>query len=163
MEKTFFLYFNVATCWKLSTMLISSQIYSTAKIGHPECIKHDLELVYGKNVFFSVFQCCNLLKTVQNVHFISNRQHSKNWTYRVHQTWFRACLCKKSFFSVFQCCNLLKTVHNVNLISNRQHRKNLTSTVHQTWFRAWLWKKRFFCISMLQLAENCPQCSFHLK
>ena len=24
-------------------------------------------------------------------------------------------------------------------------------------------KKRFFCISMLQLAENCPQCSFHLK
>jgi hypothetical protein len=24
-------------------------------------------------------------------------------------------------------------------------------------------KKSFFCISMLQLAENCPQCSFHLK
>jgi hypothetical protein len=24
-------------------------------------------------------------------------------------------------------------------------------------------KKSFFCISMLQVAENCPQCSFHLK
>jgi hypothetical protein len=35
-------------------MLISSQINSTAKIGHPECIKHDLELVYGKKVFFSI-------------------------------------------------------------------------------------------------------------
>ena len=161
----------------------------------------------GKS-FFSVFQCCNLLKTVQNVHFISNRQHSKNWTYRVHQTWFRACLWKKRFFlyfkvatcwklstifissqiystakighpecikhdlelvygkkvfSVFQCCNLLKTVHNVHFISNRQHSKNWTSRVHQTWFRACLWKKSFFCISMLQLAENCPQCSFHLK
>jgi serine acetyltransferase len=44
-------------------MLISSQINSRAKIGHPECIKHDLELVFGKKVFF-VFQCCNLLKTV---------------------------------------------------------------------------------------------------
>ena len=155
MEKKVFLYFNIATCRKLSKMLISSQINSTAKIGHPECIKHDLELVYRKKVF-SVFQCCNLPKTVQNVHFISNRQHSKKWTYRVHQTWFRACLRKK-FFSVFQCCNLLKTVHSGNFISNRQHSKNWTSRVHQTWFRACLWKKRFFCISMLQLAENCPQ------
>ena len=62
-----------------------SQIDSTAKIGHTECIKHDLELVYGKKTF-SVFQCCNLRKTVHNVHFILNRQHSKNWTSRVHQT-----------------------------------------------------------------------------
>ena len=161
MGKKGFLYFNVATCWKLSTMFLSSQIDSTAKIGHTECIKHDLELVYGKKVF-SVFQCCNLLKTVHNVHFISNIQHSKNWTSRVHQTWFRACLWKK-VFSVFQCCNLLKTVHNVHFISNIQHSKNWTSGVHQTWFRACLCKKRFFCISMLQLAENCPQCSFHLK
>ena len=103
MEKKFFLYFN-ATCWKLSTNFISSQIDSTAKIGHPECIEHDLELVYGKT-FFSVFQCCNLLKTVHSVHFISNRQHSKNWTYRVHQTWFRACLWKIIilYFNVARC------------------------------------------------------------
>ena len=143
MEKTFFLYFNIATCWKLSTMFISSQIESTAKIGHPECIKHDLELVYGKH-FFSVFQCCNLLKTVHNVHLISNRQHSKNWTSGVHQTWFRAWLWKKKPFSVFQCCNLLKTVHNVYFILNRQHSKNWTYRVHQTWFRACLWKKKTF-------------------
>ena len=31
-----------------------------------------LELVYWKKLF-SVFQCCNLLKTVHNVHFILNR------------------------------------------------------------------------------------------
>ena len=104
------LFMYVETCWKLSTMFISSQIDSTAKIGHPECIKHDLELVFGKKVFF-LFQCCNFLKTVQNVNFISNKQHSKNWTSRVHQTWFRACL----------------------------------------------WKSAYFWISMLQLAKNCPQ------
>ena len=90
MEKKLVMY--VATCWKLSTMFISSQIDSTAKIGHPECIKHDLELVCGKKV---IYVCCNLLNTVHNVNFISNRQHSKNWTSRVHQTWFRACFWKK--------------------------------------------------------------------
>jgi hypothetical protein len=37
-------------------MLISSQKDSTAKIGHPECIKRDLELVYGK-VLISAFPC----------------------------------------------------------------------------------------------------------
>ena len=79
-KKKCFLYFNVATCWKLSTMLISSQIDSTAKIGHRECIKHDLELLFMEKNVFSVFQWCNLLKTVHNVHFILNRQHSKNWT-----------------------------------------------------------------------------------
>ena len=161
MQKMFFLYFNVATCWKLFTMFISSQIDSTAKIGHTECIKHDLELGYGKNVF-SVFQCCNLLKTVHNVNFISNRQHGKNWTSTVHQTWFRAWLWKKSFFCI-SMLQLAKTVHNVHFISNRQHGKNWTSRVHQTWFSACLWKKSVFCIPTLQLAENCPKCSFHLK
>ena len=141
-------------------MVISSQIDSTAKIGHPECIKHDLELVYGKKVF-SVFQCCNLLKTVHNGNFISNRQHSKNWTSRVHQTWFRACLWKKSF-SVFQCCNLLKTVHNVHFILNRQHSKKLDIQSTSNMISSLFMEKKF-CISMLQLAENCPQCSFHLK
>jgi hypothetical protein len=33
-------------------MIISSQIDSTAKIGNPECINHDLELVYGKKFFW---------------------------------------------------------------------------------------------------------------
>jgi hypothetical protein len=37
-------------------MFIASQIDSTAKIGHPECIKHDLELVYGKKSDFCMLQ-----------------------------------------------------------------------------------------------------------
>jgi hypothetical protein len=41
------------------TMFSSSQIDSTAKIGHPECIKHDLEFVYGK-VLISAFPCFQL-------------------------------------------------------------------------------------------------------
>jgi hypothetical protein len=88
-------------------MFISSQIDSTAKIGQPECIKHDLELVYG-NFVISVFQCCKLLKTVHNVNCIWDRQHSKNWISRVHQTWFRACLWKKSFF----CISMLQHAEN---------------------------------------------------
>jgi hypothetical protein len=43
-------------------MVISSQIYSTAQIGHPECIKHDLELVYGKKSFF----CISMLQLAEN-------------------------------------------------------------------------------------------------
>jgi hypothetical protein len=95
-------------------MFISFQIDSTAKIEHPECIKHDLELVYGKNVF-SV--CCNLLKTVHNVHFISNIYSTANIGHP-------------------ECIK-----HDLELV----------------------YGKKFFCISMLQHAENCPQCSFHLK
>ena len=56
-KKTFFLYFDIATCGKLPKVFISSQIDSTAKIGHPECIKHDLELVYGKKLFMYVATC----------------------------------------------------------------------------------------------------------
>ena len=106
--------FHVATCWKLSTMFISSQIDSTAKRWHPECINHDLDVDHEKK---KVNKAWNLVKTLQNDHILSTRQHSKNWT----------------------------------------------SRLHQTWFRAYLWKKRFFSISMLQLAENCPQFSFNLK
>jgi hypothetical protein len=58
-------------------MFISSQIDSTAKIGHPECSKHDLELVYGK-VLISAFQCCNLLKTVYSVFITSRINITKN-------------------------------------------------------------------------------------
>ena len=141
MEKKFFLYFSVATCWKLSTMFISSQIDSTAKIGHPECIKHDLELVYENKNVFSVFQCCNFLKTVQNVNFISNKQHSKNWTPRVHQTWFRACFWKKKklYFNVATFWKLSKILisSQINSTAKIGHPR-----VHQTWFRACFWKKK---------------------
>ena len=131
-----FLYFNVASCWKLSTMFISSQIDSTGKIGHPECIKHDLELVYGKRLFMYVATCWKL-----STLFISSRiNRTFFFTSRVQRIWFRA-FHGKVVISVFQCCNLLKTVHNVNFISNRQHSQNWASRVHQTWFRACLWKK----------------------
>jgi hypothetical protein len=42
-------------------MLIASEIDSTAKIGYPECIKHDLELVYGKTFF-----CISMLQLAEN-------------------------------------------------------------------------------------------------
>ena len=129
---------------------------------------------------FSVFQCCNLLKTVHNVHFILNRQHIKKLDIQSASNMISSLFMEKKVFlyfikhdlelvygkksfSVFQCCNLLKTVHNVHLILNRQHIKKLDIQSASTWFRACLWEKTFFCISMLQLAENCPQCSFHLK
>jgi hypothetical protein len=150
-KKTFFLYFNVATCWKLSTMFISSQIYSIAKIGHPEGIKYDLELVYGKKTFFLYFNVATCWKL--STMFISSQIDSTAKI--VHTECIKHDLelvYGKNPFSVFQCCNLLKTVHGVNFISNIQHSKNCTYRVHQTWFRACLWKKRFFCISMLQLA-----------
>jgi hypothetical protein len=149
----------VATCWKLSTLFISSRIKRT--FFYIECIKHDLALVYGK-VVISVFQCCNLLNTVHM--FISSQIDS---TAKIgHPECIKHDLelvYGKVVISVFQCCILLKTVHNVHLISNRQHSKNWTSRVHQTWFRACLWKSGYFCISMLHLAENCPQCSFNLE
>jgi hypothetical protein len=106
-------------------MFISSQIDSTAKSGHPECIKHDLDLVYGKKVF-SVFQSCNLLKTVHTM-FISSQIDS------TAKSGHPECIKHdldlvygKKVFSVFQCCNLPKTVHNVHFISNRQHSNNWT-------------------------------------
>jgi hypothetical protein len=160
--KKFFLYFNVATCWKLSTRSISSQIDSTAKIGPTECIKLWFRAFSWKKCFFLYFNVATCRKLSKML--ISSQINS---TATIgHPECIKhdfVLVYGKKVFSVFQCCNLLKTVHNVHFISNRQHSKNWTSRVHQTWFWACLWKTRFFCISMFQLAENCPQCSFHLK
>ena len=102
MEKKCFLYSDVATCWKLSKVFISSQIDSTAKIGHPECIKHDLELVYGK-VLISVFQCCNLLKTVYSVFITSRINITKASFYpECIKTWMFDSLWMSNF-----CCVVL--------------------------------------------------------
>jgi hypothetical protein len=108
-------------------MLISSQIDSTAKIGHPECTKHDLELVYGK-VVISVFQCCNLLNTVQM--FISSQIDS---TAKIgHPECIKHDLevvyGEKKVISVF--CNLLKIVHIVHIITNKEN--IFLHRVHQT-------------------------------
>jgi hypothetical protein len=150
MEKKLFLY--VATCWKLSTFLILSRIYSTASIGHPECIKHDLELVHGKCLFlhFNVTTCwklCTMLISSQ----IDSKAKIGHPECIKHDL---KLVYGKVLISV--CCNLLKIVHLVHFVSNKQHSNNWTSRVHQIWFRACLWKRAYFCISMLQLAENCP-------
>ena len=117
MQNKFFLYFNVATCWKLFTMFISSQIDSRAK----------------------------------------------NWTYRVNQTWFRACLCKTSFFQYFNVatCWKLSTMlisSQIDSTAKIGHTECIKHDLELVYS-----KKKLFCISMLQLAENCSQFSFNLK
>jgi RNase P subunit RPR2 len=96
-----------------------SWLNSTAKKIHPECITHDLELVFVK-VLISVFQCCNFLKTVHSHYVILNKQYSKKNTSRVHQTWLELVF-GNVVISVFQCRNLLKTVHSDYVILNKQH------------------------------------------
>ena len=81
-------------------MVISSKIDSTAKTAPPECIKHDLELVFGKKCFF-VFQCCNFLKTVQNVNFISNKQHSKKLDIQSASNMISSLFMEKNVFLYF--------------------------------------------------------------
>ena len=85
------------------------------KIEHPECIKHDLELVYGK-VLISAFQCCNLLKTVYSVCITSRINIAKTFFYPECFKHYLELVYGKVLISVFQCCNLLKIVHSVPII-----------------------------------------------
>ena len=68
MEKWLFLYFQ---CLNLLKIVHSVPIIKFKQILflHTECIKHDLDLVYGI-VVISVFQYCNLLKIVHSVPII---------------------------------------------------------------------------------------------
>jgi protein-arginine kinase len=62
MEKIFFCISMLQLAENCPQCSFQSQIDSTAKIGHLECIKHDLELVYGKKRFF----CISMLQLAEN-------------------------------------------------------------------------------------------------
>ena len=153
MKNCLFLYFMIATCWKVSTVFLSSSLNSTAKMELTECIKHDLDLVCEK-LFFSVFHDCNLLKSVNNVPFIELKQYSK----MVLTEWLKHDLdlvFEKLFISVFHDCNLLKSVNSVPFIEFKLYSKMVLTE--------WpcFWETVYFCITSLQLAEKCQQCSYH--
>ena len=142
------------------TVFLSSSLNSTAKMVLTDWLKHDLDLVFEK-LFISLFHDCNLLKSVNNVPFIEFKQYSK----MVLTEWLKHDLdlvFEKRFISVLHDCNLQKSVNSVPIILIKQYSKNGTYRVTQTCLRPCLWKTVYFCISWLQLAEKCQQCSYRL-
>jgi hypothetical protein len=96
--KWLFLYFNVTTSWKLSTVIMLSWINSTAKTNTSRVHQTWLELVFGK-VFISVFQCHNFLKTVHSDFAILNKQYSKK-KIQSASNMIRACFWKCGYFYI---------------------------------------------------------------
>ena len=136
-----FLYYMIATCWKVLTVFLSSSLNSTAKWY----LQND---VVFEKLFISVLHDCNLLKSVNNVPFIELKQYSK----MVLTEWLKHDLdlvFEKLFISVFHDCNLLKSVNRVPFIEFKQYSKMVLTE--------WpcFWETVYFCITWLQLAEKC--------
>ena len=122
--------------------------------------KHDLDLVYG-NVFFSVVQLLQLAEIVHSVYIILVWTGMFKTCPECIKHDFRPCLWKSGYFcsSIAATCWKLSTVFLSSWFEQVcLKRVQIASNMILDLVCG---KVVISVVQLLQLAENCPQCSYH--